>query len=210
MSVATDIFFKVYRACWNLEVVDPFVTISVLLHCSLDQHADLSSEISRTDIDDLCTLSEVLVLLVEDHLKHVSISIEEVVGRWVLDVSKVVLTETDEENVRSIAILILVRKERRVVSYPCEFIWHFLAENCKGVPHNALSRNGLDAIISLKVLREKSSPTVPAILYLLHIENTNGKRSLCTEHSEGCGKAVSHKIEFILVGCLSFGQSATC
>lgn len=51
---------------------------------------------------------------------------------------------------------------------------------------------------------------MPAILYLLHIEDTNGKGSLCAEHSESCGEAVSHKIEFILVGCLSFGQSATC
>lgn len=130
MSVTTHIFFEVYCACWDLEVVDPFVTISVLLHCSLDQHADLSPEISWTDIYDLCTLSEVLILLVEDHLKHVSVSIEEVVGRWVLDIREVVLAKTNKENVRSIAILILVRKERRVVSYPCKFVWHFLAENC--------------------------------------------------------------------------------
>lgn len=210
MSVAAHILFEVYRACWDLEVVDPFVAISVLLHCSLDQHADLSPEVSRTDIDYLCALAEVLVLLVEDHLKHVSVSIEEVVRRWVLDVRKVVLAETDEENVRSVAILILVRKERRVVSYPCEFIWHFLAENGEGIPHDSFSRNGLDTIIGLKVLREKSGPTVPAVLYLFHFEDANGKGLLCTEHSESCGEAVSHKIELVLVGCLFFRQNATC
>lgn len=147
--------------------------------------------------------------MVEDHLQHVSVSVEEIVWRGLFDVREVVLAEADEENVRSVAVLVFVGKYRRVVSYPSEFVWHLFAENGERVSHDALSGNGLDAIVGFEALREQSGPAVPAVLYLFHIEDANGERPLRTKHTECRGEAVSHKIEFVLVSRWSFGQSAT-
>jgi hypothetical protein len=77
--------------------------------------------------------------LVEDHIQHLPIGIEEVVGGWIFDVREVIVADAEEEDIRKILIFILVRKGIEVVGNSCEEGRYSLSKDSKGIFHDSFA-----------------------------------------------------------------------
>ena len=107
----------------------------------------------------------------------------------------VVAADEVEDGVRDNAVLVLVAVRFGVISDARVEVAHLRSRDSIGIVKDSFTRDSHQPSSCIKLVRQMGRPAFPAVLDVLHLEETD--RVAAAEHSESCRQTVAQEIEVI-------------